>query len=102
MQSPDPHLHPMVGNQLSFHTCAHCVDFGLLPTPSPEMHPLSIHHPHHTGHDGYIDSLPTWEVLRDEPATAGMKRSSEYNIDVDNFFMDVKKRRINPAYDHRE
>ncbi|TFY72796.1 hypothetical protein EVG20_g233, partial [Dentipellis fragilis] len=80
--------------------------FGVLPTPSPEM----IHSPayplvdgSHLGHprDPYAQpQLPTWETLRPDgsstPST-GAKRSHDYA--VDDFFADVKKRRVNPSYD---
>jgi hypothetical protein len=74
-------------------------DFGVLPTPSPEMHPSSVHHPHTTTPDGYIQTLPSWEVLRPE-VSVGSKRSHEYS--VDDFFSDMKKRRVSPSYDPRE
>ncbi|KAA1468047.1 hypothetical protein DENSPDRAFT_833224 [Dentipellis sp. KUC8613] len=80
--------------------------FGVLPTPSPEM----IHSPayplvvgSHLAHprDPYAQQqLPTWETLRPDgsstPST-GAKRSHDYA--VDDFFADVKKRRVNPSYD---
>ncbi|KAI0294986.1 hypothetical protein BC826DRAFT_1104456 [Russula brevipes] len=63
--------------------------FGALPTPSPEvMHQQT--------------QLPTWETLRPDgssvPST-GIKRSHEYSIAVEDFFQDVKKRRVIPSYD---
>ena len=95
--------------------CCHCrrsvrvlsgADFGVLPTPSPELdyapEAVSAHgrgqmyrmHP----------SLPSWEVLADDVSArnvpvSGSKRSYDYT--VDEFFTDVKKRRVNPAYDTR-
>ena len=49
--------------------------------------------------------LPTWEVLAEDLQTrsvpvSGSKRSYDYT--VDEFFADVKKRRVAPAYDPRE
>lgn len=43
--------------------------------------------------------LPTWEVLHadDAPVSAGSKRSHDYS--VDEFFTDMKKRRVTPSYD---
>ncbi|KAI0322173.1 hypothetical protein OF83DRAFT_1236244 [Amylostereum chailletii] len=79
--------------------------FGLLPTPSPEM----IHQPAYAVHhhvrgppDSYTHHLPTWETLRPDgssiPSTgASLKRSHDYS--VDEFFTDVKKRRLVPSYD---
>ncbi|KAI3622489.1 transcription factor [Moniliophthora roreri] len=44
--------------------------------------------------------LPTWEVL-DQPVSAGLKRSYDHDYSVDDFFTDMKKRRLNPSYDSR-
>ena len=73
-----------------------------MPTPSPELlhtppHPHS-HHPA-SPHDIYLQNQPAWEATRTEPLT-GSKRSCDYG--VDDFFTDVKKRRVNPSYDPRE
>jgi hypothetical protein len=44
--------------------------------------------------------LPSWEVLRgDQQLSTGSKRPHDYN--VDDFFTDMKKRRVNPSYDPR-
>ncbi|KAI0066432.1 hypothetical protein BV25DRAFT_1848850 [Artomyces pyxidatus] len=61
--------------------------FGILPTPSPEM----MHQQ---------TQLPTWETLRSDGSAApstGAKRSHDYG--VEDFFADVKKRRVIPSYD---
>ncbi|KAL5519254.1 hypothetical protein ACEPAH_937 [Sanghuangporus vaninii] len=101
-------------------------DVGLLPTPSPELgysHPhAAVHrnsmshghasdiflHPSSVPHHGAnIGSLPPWEVLRDDvtsnPAlgggmgpAAGIKRGHD---SVEDFFTDMKKRRVAPSYD---
>lgn len=96
-------------------------DFGLLPTPSPE---LGHSHPHvshrssysqaHPAHNSFLQhhgagavGLPTWEVLRDDGSSGGlptgagggMKRSHDA---VEEFFTDMKKRRVNPSYDPRQ
>lgn len=118
-------------------------DFGLLPTPSPELghapnpHRASFHHshphPHSHGHHSHQQDafllhaaagasagvstaagLPTWEVLRDEPApgagtgpsvmipgVTGMKRGHDQDA-VEEFFTDMKKRRVSPSYDPRQ
>lgn len=54
----------------------------------------------HATQDLY-NTLPAWEALRQESAapTTGSKRQHEY---VDEFFTDMKKRRLTPSYDHRE
>jgi hypothetical protein len=80
--------------------------FGILPTPSPELSPgLSHSGPPVSAHDLFLQNqLPSWEVLRQDgssgPASAGMKRSHDHAIDE--FFQDMKKRRVNPSYDPRE
>ena len=119
-------------------------DFGLLPTPSPELgHSRHIHgnpHSHHRGSygehrhvgghshneiflhgagSGSSAGLPTWEVLRDDGSSgpvigggpgsgmtmggaglgAGTKRSHDT---IEDFFTDLKKRRVNPSYDPRQ
>ncbi|KAI0003793.1 hypothetical protein BJV74DRAFT_811738 [Russula compacta] len=60
-----------------------------LPTPSPEvMHQQT--------------QFPTWETLRSDGSSApstGIKRSHDYTIAVEDFFQDVKKRRVIPSYD---
>ncbi|ESK98081.1 transcription factor [Moniliophthora roreri MCA 2997] len=74
----------------------------LLPTPSPELAPAH-HYPHQspTIADVSLQShLPTWEVL-DQPVSAGLKRSYDHDYSVDDFFTDMKKRRVNPSYDSR-
>lgn len=85
-------------------------DFGILPTPSPELSPElspgSIHHgPPSSAHELFLQNqMPSWEVLRQDestpPVSAGTKRSHDYS--VDEFFADMKKRRVNPSYDPRE
>ncbi|KAF8973619.1 hypothetical protein BDZ97DRAFT_1775950 [Flammula alnicola] len=81
--------------------------FALLPTPSPELghpsaHPQSHHH-HPSSHDIFMQSqsLPSWDVLRNDPGPVptGSKRGHDYN--VDDFFTDMKKRRVTPSYDPR-
>ncbi|KAK0500613.1 hypothetical protein EDD18DRAFT_1145129 [Armillaria luteobubalina] len=76
--------------------------FGLLPTPSPEL-PHQVAHHVSPSDDLHMlhNQLPSWEVLRtdDPPVSAGSKRSHDYN--VDDFFTDMKKRRVNPSYDPR-
>lgn len=62
---------------------------GMLPTPSPELH-----------HAAQFDRS-TWQSLRpSSDGVAGSKRSHDYSPSgVDDFFTDVKKRRVNPNYD---
>lgn len=81
--------------------------FGILPTPSPELSPgpLSRHGPPGSAHELFLQNqIPSWEVLRRDgttgPVSAGTKRSHDYNMDE--FFFDMKKRRVNPSYDPRE
>lgn len=75
----------------------------LLPTPSPELAPAHHHYPNQspTIADVSLQShLPSWEVL-DQPVSAGLKRSYDHDYSVDDFFTDMKKRRVNPSYDTR-
>jgi hypothetical protein len=78
------------------------IDFGVLPTPSPELQHSSIHY-QPVEHQDMYRIQPSWEVLRADGTTGpasgvGSKRSYDY----DEFFTDVKKRRVTPAYDPRE
>lgn len=79
--------------------------FGVLPTPSPELgHPHAHVHPADifTDGSGAHGALPTWETL-DEPAIpVGSKRPHSNDYSVEDFFTDMKKRRVNPAYDTRK
>jgi hypothetical protein len=46
--------------------------------------------------------VPQWEVLRTEPSIpTGSKRSHDFS-GVEDFFSDMKKRRVNPSYDPRK
>jgi len=90
---------PQVGRAKSRSTASESASddsYGALPTPSPEMgHPQV-----HNAQDMYMQhSLPQWETLRHDSAnvTTGSKRSHDY---VDEFFTDMKKRRLTPSYDH--
>ncbi|TFK56560.1 hypothetical protein OE88DRAFT_1649919 [Heliocybe sulcata] len=77
---------------------------GPLATPSPEMIPSQVHiassYGPQSAHEFPQNQLPTWEVLRSDGTTtsagAGAKRS--YDHAVDDFFTDVKKRRVTPSY----
>ncbi|KAI0684747.1 hypothetical protein BC835DRAFT_1292265 [Cytidiella melzeri] len=76
-------------------------DFGVLPTPSPELQQSPIQYTAPESHDTYR-MQPSWEVLRSDGSSdnvpTGGKRSFEAYA-VDDFFTDVKKRRVNPSYD---
>ncbi|CAA7265964.1 unnamed protein product [Cyclocybe aegerita] len=81
------------------------IHFSLLPTPSPELgHPSAHPHSHHPSHDMFMSSqpLPAWEVMRNDPpsVSTGSKRAHD-SYNVDDFFTDMKKRRVNPSYDPR-
>ncbi|KAG7452412.1 uncharacterized protein BT62DRAFT_302372 [Guyanagaster necrorhizus] len=77
--------------------------FGLLPTPSPELSHQVAHHVSPSDDLHMLHQLPPWEDLRtDDPSSSvstGSKRPHCYNID--DFFSDMKKRRVNPSYDPR-
>ncbi|CDO73064.1 hypothetical protein BN946_scf185007.g118 [Trametes cinnabarina] len=79
-------------------------DFGVLPTPSPELDYGQDAAEIHPRNQLYRTQppLPTWEVLSEDAQgrsvpISGAKRSYDYG--VDDFFADVKKRRVTPAYD---
>ncbi|KAI0778748.1 hypothetical protein BD413DRAFT_464858 [Trametes elegans] len=79
-------------------------DFGVLPTPSPELDYAPDVATAHARNQLYRiqPPLPTWEVLPEDVhgrsvPVSGAKRSYDYS--VDDFFTDVKKRRVTPAYD---
>jgi hypothetical protein len=70
--------------------------YGVLPTPSPELDQASLAQ-EFFGNHGH----PTWETLRAaHPVSAGTKRSHDYA--VEEFFTDMKKRRLAPSYDPRK
>jgi hypothetical protein len=70
--------------------------YGVLPTPSPELDQASIAQDLFGNH-----SHPTWDTLRPAPSvSAGTKRSHDYA--VEEFFTDMKKRRLTPSYDPRK
>ena len=83
------------------------VHIPVLPTPSPELgHPSAHVHPHqsHSSHDVFLPNhpMPSWDTLRNGPGSVptGSKRAHDgYN--VDDFFTDMKKRRVAPSYDPR-
>ena len=104
--------HPSLGPFFSlltvhFRSPAHTAHHpGILPTPSPEIiHPQAYAHHHLSQQPSdprfLQNQLPTWEALRpDGTATqsTGSKRAHDAYA-VDDFFADVKKRRVNPSYD---
>lgn len=63
----------------------------VLPTPSPELSPGQPSHDVFLHHQAWEQDGSTG------PVTAGTKRSHDYS--VDQFFSDMKKRRVNPSYD---
>ncbi|KAJ7109985.1 hypothetical protein C8R44DRAFT_801090 [Mycena epipterygia] len=68
------------------------------PTPSPDLSPPPMHHHHH-----HSQHSPTDEMFIQnhgwDGTTTGSKRSHDYS--VDDFFTDMKKRRLSPSYDPR-
>lgn len=68
--------------------------YGILPTPSPELDQASVAQDLFGNH-----GHSTWDALRPaHPVSAGTKRSHDY---VEEFFTDMKKRRLTPSYDPR-
>ena len=83
--------------------------FGALPTPSPEVTHLQVC-PRFCSlrgaHDPYASKtqLPTWATPRPDASSTpptGIKRSHDYAVAVEDFFQDVKKRRVSPSYNSR-
>ncbi|KAJ3799360.1 hypothetical protein GGU11DRAFT_777308 [Lentinula aff. detonsa] len=77
-----------------------------LPTPSPDLPPAHHNHTHHSPlHDDLFihNQVAGWEALRSDSnpvhVSAGSKRSHDHDYSVDDFFNDMKKRRVNPSYD---
>ena len=72
--------------------------YGALPTPSPELDQASLAHDLFGNHGRHA-----WEALRPAyPVSAGTKRSHDYDYGVEEFFTDMKKRRLTPSYDPRK
>ncbi|KAG6866057.1 hypothetical protein C0991_009154 [Blastosporella zonata] len=83
------HIYSMLMSSLGSH-------LAILSTPSPELDHSSIQHPH--SHDHFLQNQQlSWENV--QPVSTGSKRSHDY---IDEFFTDMKKRRMNPSYDSRE
>ncbi|KIK70767.1 hypothetical protein GYMLUDRAFT_32817 [Collybiopsis luxurians FD-317 M1] len=74
-----------------------------LPTPSPELAPARQHSHHSPLHDNVFlhNHASSWDALRSDTnhVSVGSKRSHEHDYSVDDFFTDMKKRRVNPSYD---
>jgi len=76
--------------------------YGALPTPSPEFEPHPSRHVPSSSYEPFIHNQApsSWDGVRSDPRAPNRnKRSFEYN--VDDFFTDMKKRKVNPAYDAR-
>ncbi|KAG6832537.1 hypothetical protein H0H92_000166 [Tricholoma furcatifolium] len=66
----------------------------ILSTPSPELDRPSIH-----AHDAFLPNQPWQDLPNNIAVSTGSKRShDEY---LDDFFTDLKKRKITPSYDSR-
>ncbi|KAJ7361507.1 hypothetical protein DFH08DRAFT_952061 [Mycena albidolilacea] len=64
------------------------------PTPSPDFSPPPMHHSGHSPTDDMFPGNHSWD-----PTTTGSKRGHDYG--VEDFFTDMKKRRLSPSYDPR-
>ncbi|KAF7979383.1 hypothetical protein HWV62_42474 [Athelia sp. TMB] len=74
--------------------------YGVLPTPSPEMSPgLLGHHNARSAHDLFMQSHPSWEVLHDDGSSGAVSAGTKRSHDVDEFLSDMKKRKVAPSYD---
>ncbi|KAG6333707.1 hypothetical protein ID866_5390, partial [Astraeus odoratus] len=76
--------------------------YSTLPTPSPELD----HHVHHSRHlsasayDPFPQNPPSWDDIKtaqSNSAPVRNKRSLDYS--VDDFLIELKKRKVNPSYD---
>ncbi|KAH7914769.1 hypothetical protein BJ138DRAFT_1177079 [Hygrophoropsis aurantiaca] len=74
-----------------------------LPTPSPELEHATHHVPHHAPSSGYelfLQNQGAWDGLKSEaPAPAPTRTKRSYDNSFDDFFADMKKRKVNPSYD---
>ncbi|KAL4069788.1 hypothetical protein V8B97DRAFT_2024474 [Scleroderma yunnanense] len=79
--------------------CPDTSHYTTLPTPSPDLD----HHGHHSRHlsyDPFPQSHSSWDDIKSShaaPVHVRNKRSLDYA--VDDFFSDMKKRKVNPSYD---
>ncbi|KAH7885982.1 hypothetical protein F5I97DRAFT_1809864 [Phlebopus sp. FC_14] len=87
--------------------CAHrhpAAHYAVLPTPSPELN----HNPHTprqippSAYDLFLhNQVPSWDALKNPAQSAAppprVKRTFDYT--VDDFFTEMKKRKVNPSYD---
>lgn len=87
-------------------------EYGLLHTPSPEIsEQAAIRYPSSDAPSSRVNlyqmqnhhQLPTWEVLTVDGTpnrtTGGGAKRTHDEYSVDEFFTDVKKRRVAPSYD---
>ncbi|KAG2369543.1 hypothetical protein BDR07DRAFT_1323785 [Suillus spraguei] len=74
--------------------------YSALPTPSPELEHHPSRHVPHSSYELFLhNQTPSWDGAKsDARASHRNKRSLEYN--VDDFFTEMKKRKVNPAYDN--
>lgn len=90
-------------------TCPLASHFGPLPTPSPEVAHLHVCPCSYLLQDAHHSfpsktQLPTWETPRPDASLTpptGIKRPHDYAVAVEDFFQDVKKRRVSPSYNSR-
>ncbi|KAF9244506.1 hypothetical protein BU15DRAFT_41727 [Melanogaster broomeanus] len=76
--------------------------YAALPTPSPELehttHP-SRHLPG-TAYDLFLQNqVPSWDKTSSQHTSAPVRNKRTYDYGVDDFFSDMKKRKVNPSYD---
>ncbi|KAG2159632.1 uncharacterized protein EDB93DRAFT_1073496 [Suillus bovinus] len=74
--------------------------YSALPTPSPELENHPSRHVPNPPYELFLhNQVPSWDSAKsDARASNRNKRSLEYT--VDDFFTDMKKRKVNPAYDN--
>ncbi|KAG1784182.1 hypothetical protein EV702DRAFT_1057903 [Suillus placidus] len=74
--------------------------YSALPTPSPELEPHPSRHVPHSSYELFLhNQVPSWDSAKSDARPSNRnKRSLEYS--VDDFFTEMKKRKVNPAYDN--
>ncbi|KAG2755447.1 hypothetical protein P692DRAFT_20826475 [Suillus brevipes Sb2] len=74
--------------------------YSALPTPSPELEPHPSRHVPHSSYELFLQNqVPSWDGGKsDARASNRNKRSLDYS--VDDFFTEMKKRKVNPSYDN--
>jgi len=75
--------------------------YAILPTPSPDLDPHG-HHARHISYDPFLQGHNSWTDIKSSQSVPGHVRNKRsLDCSVDDFFSDMKKRKVNPSYDPR-